>query len=87
MSEVEWSFLEPHLPRGALILVNLSLKLSDVAQAVIADDKTEVSNWIQNGLLTKPTPEQIQTWASQPHHRFSCVIAQPYVLFQEARTH
>jgi hypothetical protein len=40
-----------------------------------------VALWLGQGLLRKPTPEELAAWTAQPAEpRFRFVIVQPYVL-------
>ena len=79
-----WLDLKDHLERGAIIIVHASLGLQEVADAVTADNAAKVGGWIALGKLTKPTPEQVNAWNEMQAKEFSFVIAQPYVLIQEA---
>lgn len=79
-----WLDLKDHLERGAIIIVHPSLDLQTVADAVTADNAAKVGGWIAMGKLNKPTAEQITAWNEMQAKEFSFVIAQPYVLIQEA---
>jgi hypothetical protein len=81
--EGEWSWLKSHLERGAIFVVSPKLKLLEAGRAVSTDSAPQVQAWIKEGLITRPTPEQLQKWDSAPHTVFSFMIVQPYVLIQE----
>ncbi|MGZ3688700.1 MAG: DUF2288 domain-containing protein [Bdellovibrionota bacterium] len=83
LGEVEWSLVKPHLERGAVITVSLKLNLVEVAERVAADDTTQVSEWVQNGLLGKPSLSEIETWDKSPTRKVRSLVVQPYVLIQE----
>lgn len=85
LGEVEWERIKPHLERDAIIIVDESLGLVDVAEAVCSDDSAKVSQWIGSGKLLKPTPEQVELWNAEPKKLFSLLIAKPFVLMQEPR--
>lgn len=85
--EAEWAWLKPHAERGALILVSNRLDLFDAAEKVAEDDAAVVEGWMQQGLIAKPTAEQIEAWDQDPGKRFLSLVVQPYVLAQEARLH
>lgn len=87
LDEAEWKWLAPHLARDAIILVSHDLDLLAVAEKVARDDKEQVAEWIEKGLLGKPTREQIETWTKTPTKKFLTIIVQPYVLAQEHLLH
>lgn len=82
-AEVDWRSLRIHTQRDALILVAAQLDLVEVACRVTADAVEEVGCWIENGLLCKPTAEQLASWESQLDKPFRMLIAAPYILLQE----
>lgn len=79
-----WIDLKDHQERNAIIIVDESLDLVEVANAVAGDDAKIVQGWIVSGKLTRPTPEQLAAWNAMQAKEFRFVIAQPYVLVQEA---
>lgn len=83
IDEAEWSYLRAHLGRGGLILVDDSLDLADTAHKVAADDATIIQQLVENGMIGKPSDEQIRSWEEDIHKKFSMLIVSPYVLFQE----
>lgn len=83
IEDVEWHWLRPHLDRGALIVVDPGLDLTDVAARIGADDTAAVGAWIAAGRLAKPTLAQITAWDAEPLRAFRMLIVQPYVLIQE----
>ena len=83
IDETEWSWLRPHLERGALILVNDSLDLAEAALRVAQDDVEAIEMWIGAGKLGKPTETQISHWNEEKQKKFAMLIVSPYVLIQE----
>lgn len=79
-ADIEWSDLIPHAQRDALIIVNESLNLVDVGVAIASDDVRMVQNWISEGLIQKPSSEQLGAWNVTPNKKFSALIVQPFVL-------
>lgn len=75
----EWVVMRPHFWRGALILLEESLELIEVGEAVAQDDHVKVQEWIQSGLLKKPDEDQAKKWEIEKA-RFDFLIVQPYVL-------
>ena len=83
IDESEWSWLKPHMERGALILVSERLDLADAAYRVATDDSTSIGDWISKGIISKPNDEQIRRWDTEGKKMFAMIIISPYVLIQE----
>lgn len=83
IDEAEWSWLRAHLERGGLILVHDNLDLAEAARKVAEDDIEIIQEWIEHGMLGKPTDTQIRHWDSDKHRKFAMLIISPYVLIQE----
>ncbi len=62
INEAEWSWLAPHLLRGAVIVVSQQLTLLEAGSEVANNNVTKIQEWIQMGLLAKPSAEQIKAW-------------------------
>jgi hypothetical protein len=73
-----WSLLKAHFKRGALVWVDRSLRIEDVGQAVVNDDKIQVEYWMSEMLIS---PFPIALAETEPSLR--CFIAQPWVFAQE----
>jgi len=80
LADIEWSDLVPHAQRDALIVVNESLNLVDVGVAIASDNVGVVQSWISQGLIQKPSSEQLGAWNINPNQKFSTLIVQPFVL-------
>ncbi|MBK1988913.1 DUF2288 domain-containing protein [Sphaerospermopsis aphanizomenoides BCCUSP55] len=87
LDEAEWDWLIPHAQRDAVILVADGLDLLDVGEAIARDHIPTVQNWIDEQLLTKPSPLQLGEWNINPNKRFNALIVEPYVLIQEIQNH
>lgn len=83
MGPIELTDLRAHLARDTVIVVDGSLDLLSVAEAVARDDKALVGDWITKGLVGKPTLETIDRWARPPAPKLVSVIVQPFVLVRE----
>jgi len=83
VDEAEWNWLAPHALRDSLIVVTADLNLVDVGIAIASDHTTHVHRWIEEALIQKPSPTQLQNWAQAQGKRFKALIIQPYVLIQE----
>jgi len=83
IDETEWSWLRAHLERGGLILVNDSLDLAETALKIAEDDVSTIEQWINDGMIGKPSESQISHWDEDRQKKFSMLIVSPYVLIQE----
>ena len=77
-----WHTIRPHLNRDAVIVVSHSLELREVAEKIGADDTAVIQAWIDDGSVSKPSAQQIETWNQKPEEEFQCAIVQPFVLMQ-----
>ncbi len=77
-----WPELERHFARGAVIRVDQSLDLIDVAVSVSEDDKEKVEAWMKSGLVDHPSMEDAKDWVERQPDFWSVVVA-PWVLIQE----
>jgi hypothetical protein len=80
MAEIDWKSLIPHAQRDALIVVNASLDLVEVAFALAQDDVAQVEYWIREGLIHKPTVDELGAWNQDSSRQFLSLIVQPFVL-------
>jgi hypothetical protein len=80
IDEAEWQWIKPHCERGALITVERGLELAEAGFRIAADDAATVGTWIAEGLIAKPTSEEIEAWDREPARRFPLLIISPYVL-------
>lgn len=83
MGPIEMSDLRPHITRDAVIVVDASLDLLTVAEAVAKDDKARVSEWITKALIGKPTLEALDRWSKTPAPVLVSVVVAPFVLVRE----
>jgi hypothetical protein len=83
LDEAEWDWLIPHAQRDVIIIVADGLDLLDVGEAIATDNIPTVQNWIDEQLITKPSPEQLGNWNGDRTKRFNALIVEPYVLVQE----
>lgn len=82
IADVEWTDLVPHAQRDVLIVVNSSLDLLEVGEAIASDQVILVQDWISQNLIHKPTPDQLSDWNTTPQRQFTTLIVQPFVLIQ-----
>jgi hypothetical protein len=86
MGPIEFADLRAHLTRGAVIVVDASLDLLEVGEAVARDDKSKVAAWIEAGLLGKPSLEVIEAWSKTEGAAWTALVVQPFVLVREGLT-
>ena len=77
-----WPELERHFARGAVIRVDPSLDLIDVAVSVSEDDKEKVELWMNTGLVGHPSMANAKDWVERQPDFWTVVVA-PWVLIQE----
>ena len=83
LDQAEWDWLEPHVKREAVIIVEKTLDLLDVGVAIASDNVSSVQHWISEQLIHKPTQQEIAEWNDNRSQRFQALIVQPFVLIQE----
>ncbi|MCO4794604.1 MAG: DUF2288 family protein [Bacteriovoracaceae bacterium] len=84
IEEADWSMLEPHFSRQAIVQVSSDLDLPTVSEKVAMDDVDSIKKWMTEGKVVRPTEEQVNTWKENPYKKaFQFIIVQPYVLIQE----
>lgn len=83
LDEAEWEWLIPHVLRDAVIIVAPELDLVDVGVAVANNNISQVQNWIDEALITKPSLDQMGEWNNHREKRFNTLIVQPFVLIKE----
>ena len=83
LDEAEWSWLKPHAQRDAIVMVAQGLDLLVVAEAIALNSSTQVQDWIAQGLLSKPTQEQMDAWDQESGRKFMSLVVQPFVLIQD----
>ena len=73
--------LEPHIKRGAVILIDESLDLAEVGLMLAKDDKDSVSKLISENLFTKASGADFENWRRDKRF-FRLLIVQPFVIVQ-----
>ncbi|WP_256995666.1 DUF2288 domain-containing protein [Halomicronema hongdechloris] len=84
VDSAEWTWLQPHANRDAVVVVDQALDLVDVGVAIATDNVTSVDHWIGEQLLRKPTLDQLIRWERTEGLRFQALIVPPYVLVQQS---
>lgn len=79
--EAKWELLDNHHKRQSLFIVSDSLELVAVGVAMARDQVEYIRNWLNDGLIDKPTDDLIKTWL-ESDVTFNYLIIQPYVIIQ-----
>ena len=79
--DVDWEYLIPHFKTGAMIYVDPTLDLKEVAAAFTTDDKDKVTAWMKSADLVKPSAPHANWW-DYDKTRFTAVVVTPFVLAQ-----
>lgn len=82
-ARIEWKDLEPHFARGELLVVDSTLDLVTVAQALIDDDSAAVKGWMQQNQLLVASDDQAADWHQRNPDNLWAVVIRPWVLVQE----
>lgn len=83
IASAEWASLAPHAERQALFVVDSSLDLARVGAAIAGDETSLVAQWLEAGLVTKPSAAAMAAWQADGDKTFMFLIVQPYVLIQD----
>lgn len=80
--KTEWAELERHFARGAVVKVDATLDLVEVAACMARDDAEAIRVWMADGTLARATEADARTWGER-RPLFWAVVAAPWVLVQE----
>ncbi|MCG5061140.1 MAG: DUF2288 family protein [Limnoraphis sp. WC205] len=83
LDEATWEWLIPHHDRDAVVVVNETMDLLDVGEAIANDNTSSVQHWISEQLIAKPSAQQVSAWNDNRAKRFNALIVQPFILVQE----
>lgn len=73
--------MEPHLRRGAVILVDEDLSIAEVGLKLALDDKLAVARLLAKHKISKASTMELEIWR-QHKQFFKILIVQPFVLAQ-----
>lgn len=83
LGPTHFSDLRAHIARDAVIVVDASLDLLDVGEAIARDEAARVDAWVKSGLVKKPTLEMLERWSHLEGEAFTSLVVQPFVLVLE----
>ncbi|MFS2002134.1 DUF2288 domain-containing protein [Duganella sp. CT11-25] len=84
-ARLPWTELLKHFATGNVVWVANSLDLVDVAVRVSHDDKANIAQWMNAGLLGKVSDEQAQAWLEASAELWAVVVS-PFILVQQEKT-
>ena len=79
-----WTELLKHFASGNVVWVANSLDLVDVAVRISHDDKANIKQWMDAGLLAKVSDEQAQGWLANDTLLWAAVVS-PFILVQQEK--
>lgn len=82
-AKLTWHELQRHFAAGAVVEVEPSLDLIEVAVAFANDDSASVSGWMSKGGITKVDDQRAAHWLANEAAMWT-VVVRPWVLVQEA---
>ena len=81
-ASITWTDLQPFFAKGALLWVDTSLDLIEVAQAVAQNEADKVSAWLASGEVGKVAETRALEWVERDPVLWAVVVA-PWVLVQD----
>jgi hypothetical protein len=83
-ARLPWTELLKHFASGNVVWVADTLDLVDVAVRVSHDDKANIAQWMNAGLLAKVSDEQAQGWLDDNAQLWAVVVS-PFILVQQQK--
>lgn len=80
-AQIRWHELQRVFASGNAIAVDASLDLTHVAAQIVADNATQIKDWMDAGLVDAVKDTQAQQWYEQDALVWTVVI-KPWVLVQ-----
>jgi hypothetical protein len=84
-AQVAWAELQRFFAQGAVIWVDESLDLIDVAHCIAQDDSKAIRHWMRGEVLSQVSDEQAKKWLSEEAWLWS-VVVRPLVLVQQIKS-
>lgn len=81
-ARINWLELQKFYAAGAVISVDATLDLVEVAFAFSRDDKAVVAGWLEAGTVSRTNEQQAQDWYNNKAELWAVVIS-PWVLVQD----
>lgn len=81
-AQIDWKSLERFFAKGNLLRISLPLSLIDAALEISRDNKAQLEQWVEQGLVDCVSDEEALRWSTEENELWSVVVA-PWVLVQE----
>lgn len=81
-SRIDWKELQQFFASGLAVQVSTELDLVEVALQMSGDNKAQIENWLDAGMVGKVTDEQAAAWLATDPEVWAVVVS-PWVLVQE----
>lgn len=86
--DADWSMLEEHYQRGALIHIDHSLDLFETAAAIALDESSYIKELMEKKKIIKIDESMASQFKKEKGlKQFQFTIVQPYVLIQTKKIH
>jgi len=83
-ARLPWSELLKHFAQGNVIWVANELDLVEVAVRIAHDDKANITQWMEQGMVAKVSDQQCQAWMDSDARLWATVIS-PFILVQQEK--
>lgn len=83
-ARLPWSELLKHFAQGNVVWVANSLDLVEVAVRISHDDKDNIAQWMNAGLIARVNDQQAQSWHESNAELWASVVS-PFILVQEQK--
>jgi hypothetical protein len=83
-ARLPWTELLKHFASGNVVWIADSLDLVDVAVRISHDDKANIAQWMEAGLLAKVSDQQAQAWLDGGAELWAVVVS-PFILVQQEK--
>jgi hypothetical protein len=83
-ARLPWTELLKHFAAGNVVWIANSLDLVDVAVRISHDDKANIGQWMNAGLLAKVSDEQAASWL-ETNAELWAVVVSPFILVQQEK--
>lgn len=80
-ARINWSLLANYQKEGAVIEVESSLDLIEVATEFVLDNQQKVKTWLEDEMIRKVADQQSSLWLDANQELWAVVVA-PWVLVQ-----
>ncbi|MFN3163674.1 MAG: DUF2288 family protein [Pseudohongiellaceae bacterium] len=80
--KISWQLLAEHQQRESVVEVDPGLDLVEVACEFVRDNRDQVEEWLNAGLVAKVDDKKAEQWQQENREVWAVVVA-PWVLVQQ----